>query len=258
MAIEKALSVLRRLGFTVDEILVYSALAENAGGLTAPQVAEASRVPRERVYHLVEGLQKRGFAEVWPGQPSLFYAVPLEEALGHYMAVKENELRRELVAEERPRIPRVVLLPPGTCCLVKEPKPHMALDVYRGHVRGGARGMAITRLPPDRARERLDVDSAYFWLCHQEGEGEGRIRRLDEILRAVREFSHQPGESVILLDGLEYLIGRSEFTSVLKFVHDLSESVALTPGRVVVPLDPRTLEERQVALLEREMEVIEA
>lgn len=72
----------------------------------------------------------------------------------------------------------------------------------------------------------------------------------------VHDFIKASENSVILFHGLEYLVTRYGFLKVLKFFQDLNEVIVSCNSRVIVPTDPRTLEDREIALLEGEMEII--
>jgi predicted transcriptional regulator len=259
MTDDKALSLLRKLGFTIDEIIVYVALSSSTG-LTAAEVSSASKVPTNRVYNIMENLQKKGFIEIWPGKPTFFYAIPLENALGNYMYAKEMELKKELKMEPRDRTeppPKVTLLKKGSSYIVKEEKPETSFDIFKNALYDGVDGLCITRLPPEKVKEKYSITSNVFWLTNQESADGNtlRVQRPDEIVKTVRNFVEKNKNGVVLLDGLEYLISRYEFPKALKLIHDLNEVIAVSDSRLIVPLDPRTLDGKEMALLERDMEI---
>ncbi|MBI4362482.1 MAG: DUF835 domain-containing protein, partial [Euryarchaeota archaeon] len=51
---------------------------------------------------------------------------------------------------------------------------------------------------------------------------------------------------------------RQDFSTVVKFLYDLKEVVALHQGRLLVPVSPRAIGEKEMALLERDLEVLQA
>jgi archaellum biogenesis ATPase FlaH len=96
-----------------------------------------------------------------------------------------------------------------------------------------------------------------FLLAREAPQKEYRsLQRMEEIAEEVEKFMKESEDSVVLIDGLEYLITQYDFPMVLRFSHDLNKMVALYNSRLILPLDPRTLEERELAFLERDMEVL--
>jgi sugar-specific transcriptional regulator TrmB len=251
---EKIIPLLKKLEFTIDEILVYLALLSSTG-ISAKEVSSLSKIPSSRIYSVMESLQKKGFVEIWPGKPTLFYSVPLEDALNNYMRMKEIQLRNELMEKPKKRKEIKVEVQKGATYLIKEEKPNFSFEIYRHLLESGSKGMCITRIPPEKAEKKYGINGNIFWLTHQAHEHPSKIQRLDEIMRKVREFIESEEDTVVLLDGLEYLITRYDFARVLKMAHDLNEIVSLYNSRLLIPLDPRTLEERELALLSREMEI---
>jgi len=60
----------------------------------------------------------------------------------------------------------------------------------------------------------------------------------------------------VLLDGLEFLIAHNDFSSILALLHDLDELVSISESILLIPIDPRTLGEREFALASRETRII--
>jgi hypothetical protein len=60
-------------------------------------------------------------------------------------------------------------------------------------------------------------------------------------------------DSVILLDGLEYLMVHNDFSRVLKLVHGLNELAAVHQARLIIPMNPLTMDADKVALLKRDL-----
>ena len=74
---------------------------------------------------------------------------------------------------------------------------------------------------------------------------------------AVEHFISAGQNPVVLLDGFEYLVSHNDFQSVLALIHDLNENVSIRESILLIPLDPKALNEREFALLRREVELIE-
>ena len=60
-----------------------------------------------------------------------------------------------------------------------------------------------------------------------------------------------------MIDGIEFLIVNNGFDKVLKMIHRVTEVVMEYRSRLIISIDPRALDTRELALLERNMEIIE-
>jgi archaellum biogenesis ATPase FlaH len=73
---------------------------------------------------------------------------------------------------------------------------------------------------------------------------------------AIDHFLERSEGSVVLLDGVEYLISHNDFSSILTLLHDLNERVSLTNAVLLLPVDPHAIEAREFNLLKRDLRVL--
>lgn len=150
------------------------------------------------------------------------------------------------------------LLEPGHSYLVEEPEPKHAFGMFGELARLGFPSLGITRMHPNNVKVEYGLKGiSMLWLAKAEVD-EGISPSSLGILRdTIEAFMKMHEESVVLLDGLEYLISINGFDLTLKFLHDVFESVVLRGARLIVSLNPATVDKKQLALLERHMEPIE-
>lgn len=148
----------------------------------------------------------------------------------------------------------------GVCHLVKEKKPDFSFHVFRELVKTGVPGLCVTRQYPERVRREHGLkDNRIIWLSHTPGEDYHNPTALGVLTKAICKFIEDSGgEAVVLLDGLEYLIVNNGFLQTLMFVEQVNEFVMQRKAIVLLPVSPDALEEKELALLERNLEVIEA
>lgn len=168
-------------------------------------------------------------------------------------------------------LPRGVALPglfrarPGGSYLIRDPA--WARELFRELVRPGLPGLSIARTFPEgagglqpadpaRAAEEAPPGVEVRWLGRKAPDGSPGLERMAEVLKVVDEFCGSREGAVVLLDGVEYLATRHDFANVLRFLQDLKEVVAARGARLLVPVDPAALEERQMALLSRDLETL--
>jgi len=149
----------------------------------------------------------------------------------------------------------------GLCYLVKEKKPDLAYQLLKQVLGEGLPGMVITRQYPDRVRAEhaLAPEVKVLWLSHTPGEDYHNPTAIGTLAKTIsRYIEDAKGEAVVLLDGLEYLIVNNGFLQTLMFVEHVNEFVMQRKAVVVIPASPDALEEKELALLERNVEVLES
>ncbi len=148
----------------------------------------------------------------------------------------------------------------GVCYLVKEKKPDVSYRLFEVLLEQKLPGLVVTRQYPERVRRERDLgDARIIWLSHTPGEdfhNPTAIGTLAKVLQKFIEDNH--GEGVILLDGLEFLIINNGFLQTLMFVEHVNEFIMQQHGILLLPVSPETLEEKELALLERNVKVLES
>ncbi len=148
----------------------------------------------------------------------------------------------------------------GVCHLVKEKKPEFSFFLFGSLVKSGVPGLCVTRQYPDRVRREHKLkDIRIIWLSHTPGDDYHNPTALGVMTKAICKFIEDSGgEAAILIDGLEYIIVNNGFLQTLMFVEQVNEFVMQRKAIVILPVSPDALEEKELALLERNMEVVEA
>ena len=146
----------------------------------------------------------------------------------------------------------------GIGYLVMEENPAKSYNLFSELISQDHEGLCITRTFPKRVREKHELEGAkILWLSRWGDEDSILPTNLGAVLRHAKEFIEKNKNSVILLDGLEYLIVHNDFQKVLKLVHALNELAAINDARLLIPLNPFTLDEDRVALLKRDFKVLD-
>lgn len=136
--------------------------------------------------------------------------------------------------------------------------PEKSLRIFRDLVVHGVHGLCITRIHPPRMRDMLKLEKTpILWLTREKDYTES-INPVDlvELGHTIKEFVKKSRDSVVLLDGIEYLVTQNSYQDVLKFIQSLNDSISLSNSRLIIPIDPSTLEDKQMHLLERELSEI--
>ena len=147
----------------------------------------------------------------------------------------------------------------GFVYLVKEKRPSVAFAMFNEAVNHGAKGMVVTREHPNRLRQTHDFKAEkILWLTRRVGEDHVDPTELIRLSMNVSKFIEGTSKTVVLVEGLEYLITQNDFETVLRFVNHLHDFVLAHDCAVIIVLDPRVLSTRELALLERSARVVES
>ena len=91
-----------------------------------------------------------------------------------------------------------------------------------------------------------------FWISNH---GTYRVspRDLELIADMISSFLKKSNNPVVLLDGVEYLIAINGFIPVFKMLRDVQEWTILNRAVFLLSVNPASLDEKEMALIERNM-----
>ncbi len=183
------------------------------------------------------------------------------------LSLKDEPSDEEPEIEEEPSEPEPEIIPlerkteklkVSHSYLIEEERPVKCFEYFVDNLNMGLNGMAMTRLNPKRVREGHDVGEAQIlWLTDRDGDPDDRITPvLERIIYKIEDFLNSPGKSILLIDGLDYLISNNSFDSVLRFLRRLIDEISESDTVFIMSLTPETIDEQGLKILEREMEII--
>jgi hypothetical protein len=74
----------------------------------------------------------------------------------------------------------------------------------------------------------------------------------NSIVNAIEEFLLGGENKMVLMDGVEYILGADEMIKYVGFISSLREKLKMGNSCLLLPIDPKTLSEKELSLLERE------
>lgn len=147
---------------------------------------------------------------------------------------------------------------PGNVYLVEERRPRATYTLFDQVMSSGYPGLVVTRDFPKKLQSETEIGSCrILWLTNLVGEGRINPTAIGILMGQIRSFIETNPKSTVVLDGLEYLISLNTFDRMLQFMHQLRDFVVTNDCIMFIPLDPRTVGQRELALLERSMELVE-
>jgi len=143
----------------------------------------------------------------------------------------------------------------GYCYLVKEERPQLSYELFE-RLTANSEGLFITRIYPSKLEEKLKARNLHLiWLSHAPGKDRCHPSSLQSLARVM--FNTLERNGTVLLDGLEYLVIHNGFNEMLIFLEQLNEFAMQKKGIVLIPINPVAFDLRELALLERNLKVLE-
>lgn len=147
----------------------------------------------------------------------------------------------------------------GAAFLIEERRPRQSIVLCEKYLAEGANLMIVSRDPPQKLIEGTSIaPKKAIWITNLPGKDHLDPTAIGILMGEIKKFVEESlRRAVILVDGLEFLISVNTYDRMLQFVNQLRD-IAVTSGSILImPFDMRTLSEREQALLERNLQVIQ-
>ena len=139
------------------------------------------------------------------------------------------------------------------CSKCTLPCPCKGCDLYEGRTRG----LVVTRRHPTEVRmEYLIQTTPVIWLSTIPGKDNMDPSKLGLLTDMIVDFLEKSENGVVLVEGMEYLVTSNDFQKVLRAIDRWSEVVMSRSSRLVMSLDPRAFDPKELALIERNREIV--
>ena len=168
------------------------------------------------------------------------------------------KIEAEVPSESKPKFD----LKTGTSYLVIEGKDEggsnvRGMDVFADSVTHGVVGFCATRRYPPKVREEFGlVKTPMVWLTEDKTFKESiHPADLTELSHMSKDFIQKGGDTIVLINGIEYLMMHNSFEDVLRLLQGLDDVVVQNRCRLVVSIDPEAITQQQFHFLSRELTV---
>ncbi|MBU7032561.1 MAG: DUF835 domain-containing protein [Theionarchaea archaeon] len=144
----------------------------------------------------------------------------------------------------------------GHVYLLLESQPKKSIQLMKEYGRLGYEGLVISRVPAEQIQKKLKKHKI-LQLSSAAKEDSISPDNVVNILLRMKEFMTSKKSSILLLDGIDYIALQNSFEDSLNLIQKLIESVTLYKGILLVSVNPKGLEEKELIQLEEEMELLE-
>lgn len=146
---------------------------------------------------------------------------------------------------------------PGNVYLIEERRPRVSYELFDQAMSSGCSGLVVTRDFPKKVLSEKELSGCkVVWLTNLPGEARINPTAIGILMGQIKGFIDSNPKSAIVLDGFEYMASVNTYDRMLQFMHQLRDVVVTNDCYLFVPVDPRTLTPRELAMLERSMEPI--
>ena len=161
---------------------------------------------------------------------------------------------KKLDKVSKPKTGEDIVLNWGISYFVDEAEPDISVKLYNDLSSQGIPGLFITRTPLDKVEEQWGLkdtkDTTVIWLCSRSGIGYLRPA-LEKVSHTIFEFIKKNKHSVVLLDGIEFIVNNNDFLKTLNLMENLKESIALHNSVLVFPISSTIFSKKEMALLKK-------
>jgi hypothetical protein len=168
----------------------------------------------------------------------------------------------------------------GGAFTIKSSGPERTYELFSGLLQVGFDGMCITTKQPEALMQQYSLGKAWIIkltlrgqkdseeegedeetrmmgllaLGDEAGKGEKYIfsSNFNRIVETIEDFLMAGVNKIVLLDGLEYILGGDELIMYVGFIASIKERLKDRNSCLLLPIDPKTLSEKELRLLERE------
>jgi len=164
--------------------------------------------------------------------------------------------------EELLQITRKYSLRKGRGYIVEDPQSVFSFDILANLLSTAdngdrLRGFVVSRQHPSLLREKFGLENTpMIWLATQAGENIMDPSSLGLLAHAVMDFLSKTKNGVVLIDGVEYLVTNNDFKKVIRMLEQINDFIMHYQGYLIVPIDPRAFDEKELAILQRNFELI--
>lgn len=126
-----------------------------------------------------------------------------------------------------------------------------------GQHKSRTQGLVITRKHPVEVRiDYMIQTTPIIWLTSLPGKDNIDPSKLSLLTDMIVHFIEKSQNGVVIVDGVEYLVTANDFGRVIRAIDRWSEVVMANYSRLIISVNPKAFDSKELALIERNREVI--
>ncbi len=140
----------------------------------------------------------------------------------------------------------------GVSYIIKEKRNVKGMEIFTSKIASGYRGMYITRQHPNHISKRYVTNGMdIIWLSTTIGKSYVDPHNLSTLFNLIRSFVENNKKTIILLDGMEYLMINNVYVRLIKFIEQIKEITVNKDSILLISVDENAFESKEISLLEK-------
>jgi hypothetical protein len=202
-----------------------------------------------------------------PGQYSdSLYLIAYSMVIASAAAILGSDLREASMDASRVQRGRPVSIDitEGRGYIVEDPTGARSFEIFAELISpkegdGARSGYVLSREHPSRIRSKYMLrDTPITWIASTSGESVIAPSKASLIAQGIMDFLSKSRNGIVLFDGIESIILSNDFHRSVKMLEQLNDFVMQYRGVLLIPIDPKAFDPRELAVISRNFERIEA
>jgi len=132
---------------------------------------------------------------------------------------------------------------------------NLAFETFEEHVMNGMQGLCITTVFPKEIRRRYRLEKTPIaWLSNQKVRDQFVIDNIHELSILITDYLRNNKKSLVLIDGIDYLISNHGFEPVHHFLLSKRCEIESSGSILIIPFPKSSLNPEEMILIMREFE----
>ncbi len=145
----------------------------------------------------------------------------------------------------------------GRMYLICHCRSDRAFSIARDFISSGHDILCISRYHPDIIRSMWGSDDFQsVWLSDRNHSGAIPANNLPRLKQRIESYLISKRGGVVMIDGIEYISLFNDFSKLLMFIESLNEMIMEQHAILLIPVDPRSFDQRSLARLRRFAEIV--
>jgi len=164
-----------------------------------------------------------------------------------------------LKQEEGIKTPEKQIIENSYCYLIDEKKNETGITILKNMMKQGYKGLCISREHPRHLIEKYKLEDAELkWFTTMKGYNVIEPTDVEGIFNLIDEFIDMNEKSVILLDGLHYLVVNVSMKQAVLLIQYIRDKISTTSSVFIAPLDLEVFEKKDALQFAEEMTVLDS
>jgi len=164
--------------------------------------------------------------------------------------------------QEMPELDAIIEgIRPGRSYLVKEfGKSRRTYEVFRRLMDKAFSGLCVSRTKPAILESEYglgQMESRWLTDIYLTENNLINPTNVAQINIIVKDFIKHRRRGAVMLEGIEYLIYYNGNDSIIKLLFSLNENIMVSESLLMVPVDPKSIDQKTLYLLEKDLEVVD-